>query len=147
MNLDMQWFSTHQICDILHRFDRIHIVGDSMMRHLSQGFLVLLREDLSTGARATWKNDNPERLDCSCRMNFDDTKYGDWSVSDSEKLALMDPGSIKCPEHLQPASIHCTFRTPNSLSRTSLILYRQRSRCRLRSRVIDPGPSRQTFDP
>ena len=109
--LDMQWFSTSEMCDILHRFDRIHVVGDSMMRHIAQAFMVLLREDLAEGSRTTWRRDNPSGLDCRCRVNFDYHTCAQWTVVDSELLALMDPASIKCGKHQKPAPILCMSKS------------------------------------
>lgn len=31
---DMRWISTEELCEILSRFGKIRIVGDSMMRHV-----------------------------------------------------------------------------------------------------------------
>ena len=79
---DMQLFSTSEICDILSKFDQIRIVGDSLMRYLARGFMILLREDLI------------EEMDGRCRDNFANIKCGDWTICDGEKHALMDPESI-----------------------------------------------------
>jgi hypothetical protein len=50
---DMRWFSTEEICEVLRRFSRVVIVGDSMMRHLAGSINVLLRKDLGYGAVKT----------------------------------------------------------------------------------------------
>lgn len=46
----MKWFTTEEICEILARFDKVVILGDSMMRHLVGALNVLIRKDLGYGA-------------------------------------------------------------------------------------------------
>jgi len=56
---DMRWFSTEEICEILARFEKVIIVGDSMMRHVIGSINVLIRKDLGYGAVTDW-NFSPE---------------------------------------------------------------------------------------
>ena len=56
---DMRWFTTEEICEILGRFEKVIIVGDSMMRHVIGSINVLLRKDLGYGAVTDW-NFTPE---------------------------------------------------------------------------------------
>lgn len=56
---DMRWFSTEEICEILGRFEKVIIVGDSMMRHVIGSINVLIRKDLGYGAVTDW-NFSPE---------------------------------------------------------------------------------------
>jgi len=51
---DMRWFSTEEVCEIFSRFERIIVVGDSMMRHVVGALNVLLRADLGYGAVTNW---------------------------------------------------------------------------------------------
>lgn len=51
---DMRWFTTQEICEIFHRFEKVIVVGDSMMRHVVGALNVLLREDLGYGAVTDW---------------------------------------------------------------------------------------------
>jgi hypothetical protein len=46
---DMCWFSTEEIREILSRFDKVIIVGDSMMRHVFGGINILIRKILGYG--------------------------------------------------------------------------------------------------
>lgn len=68
------------------------------MRHLSHGLLTFLREDLVDGARATWRERNPEQTDCSCRIPYDNPNC--WRdglvVTDTQSVWHRDPESIKC---------------------------------------------------
>lgn len=56
---DMRWFSTEEICEILSRFEKVIILGDSMMRHVIGSINVLIRKDLGYGAVTDW-NFSPE---------------------------------------------------------------------------------------
>ena len=56
---DMRWFSTDEICEILSRFEKVVVVGDSMMRHVIGSINVLIRKDLGYGAVTDW-NFSPE---------------------------------------------------------------------------------------
>ena len=56
---DMRWFTTEEICEILSRFEKVIIVGDSMMRHVIGSINVLIRKDLGYGAVTDW-NFSPE---------------------------------------------------------------------------------------
>ena len=65
LGCDMRWFSTDEICDILSRFERISILGDSLMRDVSIAFHVFLRKDLVHGAQQHWLTHHAG-VDCSC---------------------------------------------------------------------------------
>ena len=56
---DMRWFTTEEICEILGRFEKVVILGDSMMRHVIGSINVLIRKDLGYGAVTDW-NFSPE---------------------------------------------------------------------------------------
>ena len=58
---DMRWFTTAEVCEILGRFEKIIVVGDSMMRHVVGALNVLLREDLGYGAVTDWNFRQEER--------------------------------------------------------------------------------------
>jgi hypothetical protein len=57
---DMHWYSTEDICEIFSRFERVIVVGDSMMRHVVGALNVLLRKDLGYGAVTNWNFDQEE---------------------------------------------------------------------------------------
>ncbi len=56
---DMRWFTTEEVCEILSRFEKVIIIGDSMMRHVIGSINVLVRKDLGYGAVTDW-NFSPE---------------------------------------------------------------------------------------
>jgi hypothetical protein len=51
---DMRWFTTEEVCEIFSRFDKVILVGGSMMRHVGGALNVLLRKNLGYGAVADW---------------------------------------------------------------------------------------------
>ncbi|MCJ1383657.1 hypothetical protein MMC17_006771 [Xylographa soralifera] len=73
---DMRWFSSEEICEILARFEKVVIVGDSMMRHVIGSLNVLIRKDLGYGAVTDW-NFSPEERSLSCPVDTVDvmSKY------------------------------------------------------------------------
>ena len=58
----MRWFSTEEICEILSRFEKVIIIGDSMMRHVIGSINVLMRKDLGYGAVTDWNFSPEERF-------------------------------------------------------------------------------------
>lgn len=61
---DMRWFSTEEICEILGRFEKVIIIGDSMMRHVIGSINVLIRKDIGYGAVTDWNFSPEERWVC-----------------------------------------------------------------------------------
>ena len=57
----MRWFSTEEICEILARFEKVIIVGDSMMRHVIGSINDMIRKDLVYGAVTDWNYSPVER--------------------------------------------------------------------------------------
>ena len=66
---DMRWFTTVELCKILSRFERVHVIGDSMMRNLAVGMNTMLRADLIEGPHISYTPD-PEGFDCRCEGAF-----------------------------------------------------------------------------
>lgn len=58
---DMRWFATQEICEILSRFEKVVIIGDSMMRHVIGSIYIFIREDLGYGAVTNWNFSDEER--------------------------------------------------------------------------------------
>ena len=57
----MRWFSTEEICEVFGRFEKVIVIGDSMMRHVVGAMNVLLRRDLGYGAVTNWNFSPKER--------------------------------------------------------------------------------------
>lgn len=94
----MQWFAPDEICSILSRFDHLYTIGDSTMRQLAQALNVLMRADLVTGGRATWREGGSEKdpLDCRCQKVFEDPGCVWWSAINTADVLHGDPKSIIC---------------------------------------------------
>lgn len=52
---DLRFYTTSEICRILNKFESVLIYGDSLMRHLTSAFAMLLRENLDWGGQEQWK--------------------------------------------------------------------------------------------
>lgn len=57
----MRWFTSEEVCEILGRFDRVVLVGDSFQRHIIGSLNVLLRKNLGYGAVTDWNFSDLER--------------------------------------------------------------------------------------
>lgn len=141
---DMRWFNTDEICNILSRFDNIYMLGDSMVRHLAQGVNVFLREDLYTGARATWQFGNPPELDCHCHTLFENHTCASegFAAVGTQDLLEKDRASVACKGHVP--TIHCMC--PRVISSRALLIHSQL--CHLSSTLPNPSklsPSRPRF--
>jgi hypothetical protein len=60
---DMRWFTSEEVCEILGRFDKVVLVGDSMLRHMIGSINILIRKDLGYGAVTDWNFSLQERYD------------------------------------------------------------------------------------
>lgn len=93
----MRWFSVAEMCSILSRFEKVFVLGDSMMRNLAVAFHVYLRGDLVHGGRTTWLQD-PPGVDCTCRGPFEQSKCGFHSVVTSRVVYQEASESMLCPD-------------------------------------------------
>lgn len=57
----MRWYSSEEICEILSRFDRVILIGDSMLRHVMGVISILVRKDIGYGAVTDWNFDEHEK--------------------------------------------------------------------------------------
>lgn len=64
---DMRWFSSEEVCEILGRFDRIVLIGDSMLRHVMGSINILIRKDIGYGAVTDWNFSADERYHIQSR--------------------------------------------------------------------------------
>ncbi|KAF4629810.1 hypothetical protein G7Y89_g8334 [Cudoniella acicularis] len=94
---NMRWFSTEEICDILGRFDRVVLVGDSMLRHVMGSINILVRKDLGYGAVTDWDFSMQERKHCFCNEQFDVKACSVQSIYKTAGVLKHDPGSLFCP--------------------------------------------------
>ena len=83
----MRWFSSEEVCEILSRFEKVIVLGDSMMRHVIGSINVLIRKDLGYGAVTDWNFSSDER--------YESNSYTKWNVGEAdteqERLLLQQP--------------------------------------------------------
>ena len=95
----MRWFSTGEICEILSRFEKVIIIGDSMMRHVIGSLNVLIRKDLGYGAVTDWNFSPQERKECFCNQQFDVKTCSIQGIFKTADIIKNDPSSIACPSN------------------------------------------------
>jgi hypothetical protein len=112
---DMRWFSTEEICQIFGRFEKVIVIGDSMMRHVVGAMNVLLRKDLGYGAVTNWNFSPKERYvtkrhsipssvlitlyyskECFCNQQFDVKECSLQGIYKTSDVESNDPDSLAC---------------------------------------------------
>lgn len=58
---DFRWFTSEEICEIFGRFEKVVIIGDSMLRHVLGSFNIFVRKDIGYGAVTDWNFNMQER--------------------------------------------------------------------------------------
>ncbi|KAL8635421.1 MAG: hypothetical protein Q9228_007084 [Teloschistes exilis] len=113
---DMRWFSTEEICEILSRFEKVIILGDSMMRHVVGSINVLIRKDLGYGAVTDWNFSPEERYrcsrDCFCNYQFNVKSCSVQGIFKTSDVAKNDPESLACPADKIDVIIEQMIRFP-----------------------------------
>ncbi|KAL8664482.1 MAG: hypothetical protein Q9202_003032 [Teloschistes flavicans] len=109
---DMRWFSTEEICEILSRFEKVIIIGDSMMRHVVGSINVLVRKDLGYGAVTDWNFSPEERQDCFCNYQFNVKSCSIQGIFKTSDVAKNDPESLACPADTIDVIIEQMIRFP-----------------------------------
>ncbi|EXJ59070.1 hypothetical protein A1O7_06501 [Cladophialophora yegresii CBS 114405] len=93
---DMRWFTTEEVCEIFSRFEKIVVVGDSMMRHVVGALNVLLRKDLGYGAVTNWNFDEEELRACFCNHQMDVKSCSVQGIFSTSSVLENDPTSLAC---------------------------------------------------
>ncbi|KAL8906403.1 MAG: hypothetical protein Q9207_002064 [Kuettlingeria erythrocarpa] len=109
---DMRWFSTEEICEILSRFEKVIILGDSMMRHVVGSINVLIRKDLGYGAVTDWNFSPEERRDCFCNYQFNVKACSVQGIFKTADVVKNDPESLACPANTIDVIIEMMIRFP-----------------------------------
>lgn len=129
---DMRWFSTEEICEILSRFEKVIIFGDSMMRHVIGSINVLLRKDLGYGAVTDWNFSPDERYvkfgstlsplkadnemldsrDCFCNYQFNVKACSIQGIFKTADVVINDPDSFACAAGTVDVAIEQMIRFP-----------------------------------
>ncbi|KIV78900.1 hypothetical protein PV11_06502 [Exophiala sideris] len=98
LDCDMRWFTTEEVCSILSRFEKVIVVGDSMMRHVVGALNVLLRKDLGYGAVTNWNFDEQELQECFCNHQMDVKSCSVQGIFSTSSVLQQDPSSLACSE-------------------------------------------------
>ncbi|KAI9642131.1 hypothetical protein NHQ30_008933 [Ciborinia camelliae] len=93
---DFRWFSSEEICEIFGRFEKVLVIGDSMLRHVTGSFNIFLRKDLGYGAVTDWNFTPQERKECFCNEQFDVKACSVQGIYKTSDVDAHDPGSISC---------------------------------------------------
>ncbi|MCJ1395370.1 hypothetical protein MMC18_008254 [Xylographa bjoerkii] len=109
---DMRWFSSEEICEILARFEKVIIVGDSMMRHVIGSLNVLIRKDLGYGAVTDWNFSSEERKECFCNYQFNVKACSIQGIFKTADVIKNDPSSLSCPADTVDVMIEQMIRFP-----------------------------------
>ncbi|KAF1989545.1 hypothetical protein K402DRAFT_390508 [Aulographum hederae CBS 113979] len=109
---DMRWFNTAEVCEILSRFDRVIITGDSMMRHLIGSLNVLIRQDLGYGAVTDWNFSPDERKECFCNNQFNVKGCSVQGIYKTADVMEHDPMSVACDAGTINVAIEEIIRFP-----------------------------------
>ncbi|MCJ1418925.1 hypothetical protein MMC32_005276 [Xylographa parallela] len=109
---DMRWFSSEEVCEILARFEKVVIVGDSMMRHVIGSLNVLIRKDLGYGAVTDWNFSPEERKECFCNYQFNVKACSIQGIFKTADVVKNDPSSLSCPADTVDVMIEQMIRFP-----------------------------------
>ncbi|KAH8601522.1 hypothetical protein B0O99DRAFT_667150 [Bisporella sp. PMI_857] len=93
---DMRWFTSEEACEILGRFDKVVIVGDSMLRHVMGALNILIRKDVGYGAVTDWNFNSNERRHCFCNEQFDVRSCSVQGIYKTMDVETHDPASVSC---------------------------------------------------
>ena len=69
----IKWYSADDACEVLqHRVGRLHLVGDSIMRHLMQALLTVLSGEYEIATSAGTRASDSAFRSCDCDAAYDD---------------------------------------------------------------------------
>lgn len=69
----IKWYSADDACRVLHRVGRLHLVGDSIMRHLMQALLTVLSGEYEIATSAGTRASDSAFRSCDCDAAYDDS--------------------------------------------------------------------------
>ncbi|APA15952.1 hypothetical protein sscle_15g107220 [Sclerotinia sclerotiorum 1980 UF-70] len=93
---DFRWFTSEEMCEIFGRFEKVMVIGDSMLRHVLGCFNIFLRKDIGYGAVTDWNFSTQERKECFCNEQFDVKACSVQGIYKTSDVETHDPGSISC---------------------------------------------------
>ncbi|ETN46487.1 uncharacterized protein HMPREF1541_00672 [Cyphellophora europaea CBS 101466] len=95
---DMRWYTTEEVCEVLGRFEKVIVVGDSMMRHVVAALNVLLRKDLGYGGVTAWNFNEEELENCFCNHQMDVKACSIQGIYSTTSVIEHDPNSLACSQ-------------------------------------------------
>lgn len=123
---DMRWYSNDEICGILTKFEKIFILGDSMMRNVAVALSIIQRKDLVNGGRTTWASAG-EGVDCRCAGPFETSKCAFYSTVSSRVIYREDPQSMYCNKKGR-GGFECEYPRPYIQGKSRLLTRDHRRR-------------------
>lgn len=69
----LKWYTADDACDVLHHVGRLHLVGDSIMRHLMQALLTVLSGEYEIATSAGTRASDSAFRSCDCDAAYDDS--------------------------------------------------------------------------
>ncbi|KAK9472906.1 uncharacterized protein V1510DRAFT_120992 [Dipodascopsis tothii] len=93
---DMRWYTTQEACSIVEKFDRISIIGDSMMRQMLGALYVILRKNMGYGGVTDWNFSDEEKRDCFCNAQNNVKSCSVQTIYNSKDIYKWDPESFAC---------------------------------------------------
>ncbi|PQE21994.1 hypothetical protein CJF30_00009994 [Rutstroemia sp. NJR-2017a BBW] len=93
---DMRWYTSEEICAIFAKFEKVVLIGDSMLRHMTGSFNIFVRKDIGYGAVTDWNFSTQERKECFCNEQFDVKACSVQGIYKTADVVDHDPGSVSC---------------------------------------------------
>jgi hypothetical protein len=120
----MSLITISETCNILNKFNRINFFGNSFIRHVTQGLLMLLSGDLRWGGiQAINRDSNPryykDFYDCQCDRQFSNQKECKQNVYDKQQIIIEPHRDGFCSKYLpgfrdiEPFQFHYTSNITN----------------------------------
>jgi hypothetical protein len=91
------------MCEILGRFQRVVIIGDSLVRNIMSTFAILLRQDIGQGAMMNWMLPKEGKKECMCQGQFANgtSVCFTYSIFSTDEIMKNDPRSLVCPVDME----------------------------------------------
>ncbi|THC89466.1 hypothetical protein EYZ11_011091 [Aspergillus tanneri] len=91
------WYTSSQVCDILHKFDGVVFVGDKSLADVYAGLNILLRENMEVGSLKEWQIDEELGYKCSCDSQFTDASCLPLRIASSDELYEQEGKTTQSP--------------------------------------------------
>ncbi|KAK9476975.1 hypothetical protein V1514DRAFT_146233 [Lipomyces japonicus] len=109
---DMRWYTSEEVCGILEKFDRVAVIGDSMMRQMLGALYVILRKDMGYGGVTQWNFNDQEKADCFCNAQVNVKSCSLQTIYNTNDILKWDPNSFTCDPNKVNVFINLQVRFP-----------------------------------